>query len=162
VPSQTALFKPAAPDADPIIARHFYQLWRDNEIAETDILPDWQQQVEQFIAKARQDLAFQGFVVEVDQQIVGSTSCQRFAGLYPLVLAPNLRNYGYIWGVYVEPAYRRQGFGRRLTQLAVNHLRSLGCTHALLHASPTGRPVYAQLGFLPTNEMRLDLRAEPP
>lgn len=131
-------------------------------MAEADILPDWQQRVEQFIARARCDLGFQAFVAEVDGQIVGSTSCQRFAGLYPLVLAPALRDYGYIWGVYVEPAYRRRGLARQLTQMAAEYLKTLGCTHALLHASPTGKPVYAQLGFLPTNEMRLDLRAVPP
>ncbi|MFM7425404.1 MAG: GNAT family N-acetyltransferase [Elainella sp.] len=155
-------FGPADPSADLVIARHFYQLWRDNSVAEADILPDWQRQVQAFIATARRDLGFQAFVAEVDGQIVGSASCQRFAGLYPLVLAPTQRDYGYIWGVYVEPAYRRRGLARQLTQMAADHLKTIGCTHALLHASPSGKPVYAQLGFLPTNEMRLDLRADPP
>ena len=89
--------------------------------------------------------------------IIGSASCQRFAGLYPPVLRSHQRAYGYVWNVYVHPAYRQRGIGAHLTQLAVAHLKSLGCTRAILHASPFGRSVYAQLGFVPTNEMGLDL-----
>jgi len=29
----------------------------------------------------------------------------------------------------------------------IAYLRSMGCTHAVLNASPSGRPVYSSLGF---------------
>jgi hypothetical protein len=34
---------------------------------------------------------------------------------------------------------------------------SLKCTHAILHASPYGKPLYESLGFVPKNEMILEL-----
>jgi hypothetical protein len=34
------------------------------------------------------------------------------------------------------------------------YLQEIGCTRLILHASPGGQPVYAALGFGPTNEMR--------
>ncbi|HEY9626255.1 MAG TPA: GNAT family N-acetyltransferase [Coleofasciculaceae cyanobacterium] len=59
---------------------------------------------------------------------------------------------------YVEPAYRHQGIATQLTQRANAHLKAIGCTHAVLNASPSGQPLYAQLGFTAGNLMRLDLR----
>jgi ribosomal protein S18 acetylase RimI-like enzyme len=64
---------------------------------------------------------------------------------------------GYIWGVYVEAPFRRRGFGKQLTAMAVDYLKSIGCTRVILHASPSGQPIYTSLGFVASNEMRLDL-----
>jgi ribosomal protein S18 acetylase RimI-like enzyme len=72
-------------------------------------------------------------------------------------LTTDQRCYGYLWNVYVVPTYRHQGIGRELTQRAVTHLKSLGCTRIILHASPFGQPLYAQMGFTTSNEMRLDV-----
>jgi ribosomal protein S18 acetylase RimI-like enzyme len=155
--SQQVGFRAAQPEDDPMIAQHFYQLWRDNEVAASDLIPDWQATTLRFIAQARAEFNFCAFIAEADQQIIGSASCQKFAGLYPLILTPTYRNYGYIWGVYIESAYRRQGFAKHLTQLCLDYLTSLDCTRAILHASPSGKPVYTQLGFIESNEMRLDL-----
>ncbi|NER99044.1 MAG: GNAT family N-acetyltransferase, partial [Symploca sp. SIO1B1] len=65
--------------------------------------------------------------------------------------------YGYIWNVYVESPYRNQGFAKKLTSLACDYLKLLGCTQAILHASPLGKPAYDRMGFYQSNEMRLDL-----
>ncbi len=153
----TIQFRAAHPKDDALIARHFYQLWQDNQVSEQDIDPNWHPIILEFIAQARQTASYQAFVAEVEGQIIGSASCQLFAGLYPLILAASYRKYGYIWGVYVESAYRRQGLATTLTKLAVEHLKYLGCTRAILHASPAGKSVYTQLGFTASNEMRLDL-----
>jgi GNAT superfamily N-acetyltransferase len=72
-------------------------------------------------------------------------------------MAQHTRYYGYTWGVYVESAYRHQGVGMRLTEQAIAYLKSLNCTRAILHASPVGKPLYAKMGFQPSNEMFLDL-----
>ena len=39
----------------------------------------------------------------------------------------------------------------------IDRLRSLNCTHVILHASPHGKPLYESLGFIPKNEMILEL-----
>ena len=142
---------------DELIAKHFYQLWLDNDIEPNLIQDDWLQITLEFIAKARQELLFQAFISKINDQIVGSVSCQIFAGLYPSPFKPSFRKYGYIWNVFVESEYRRQGIGNQLMNAAINYLKALECTHAILHASPHGKPVYEKLGFIPKNEMILKL-----
>jgi ribosomal protein S18 acetylase RimI-like enzyme len=150
-------FREATFEDNGLIAEHFYQLWRDNDVPAHLIKADWLTIVLQFLDEARQDLCFKAYVAEQGGRVVGSASCQLFSGLYPHVLVEEHRNYGYIWGVYVEPEYRGQGVAKQLTGMAIAHLKSLHCTRILLHASPSGKPVYSSLGFIESNEMRLDL-----
>ncbi len=149
--------KAIAPD-DESIAEHFYKLWLDNGLTPENLLPNAKTDVISFIQNAREQHLYQAFVAEVDQQIVGSAGSQLFAGLYPMPFQPSYRKIGYIWGVYVEPDYRHRGIGRSLTQMNLDHLKTLGCTRAILHASPFGRSVYEQLGFQPNNEMMIELQ----
>ncbi len=151
------MLRKATNQEDFIIAQHFYQLWLDNEVSPDSIRDDWLEVTLQFIDQARQELSFQAFVAEVEGNIVASASCQLFAGLYPSPFKSEYRQYGYIWNVYVESAYRHQGIATKLTNESINYLKSLGCTRAILHASPHGKPVYEKLGFVASNEMRLEL-----
>lgn len=55
-----------------------------------------------------------------------------------------------IAGVYdmgVRPEHRRQGVGRSLTLAACRAARELGCTHAVLNATPEGERLYRTVGF---------------
>jgi ribosomal protein S18 acetylase RimI-like enzyme len=144
-------------EEDSLIAEHFYRMWRDNEVPADAIRDDWQEQTIEFMSHARQTLGYKAFVAEIDGIVVGSVGCQLFAGLYPHILTDQYRKYGYIWGVYVEPPYRAQGLGKKLTSRAQEYLKSLACTRVILHASPSGKPVYSSLGFSESNEMKLDL-----
>lgn len=63
----------------------------------------------------------------------------------------------YITSVYVVPERRREGIASKLTGLALAWARQNGCIVARLRTSPFGRPVYAKLGFTPTDEMELQL-----
>src|SRR5690349_10084383 len=94
---------------DSIIAEHFYKMWLDNNIAVDYIETNWQDITLNFIAQARQNLFYKAYVAEIEGKIIASTSCQLFNGLYPQILTAESRKYGYVWGVYVEPAYRGKG-----------------------------------------------------
>ena len=139
------------------VAAHFYQMWRDNSVPIGAIPPTGNLRFSNTWMRARRSLGYQAFVAEVNNQVVGSVGCQRFAGLYPNILKASYRQDGYIWGVYVEPAFRSQGIATQLTDQAITYLRSVGCTHAVLNASPSGRPVYRRLGFADSNVMRRSL-----
>ncbi|RCJ40561.1 acetyltransferase [Nostoc punctiforme NIES-2108] len=142
---------------DSLIAKHFYQMWVDIGVDESNIILESQNITLQFIEEARQNLFYKAFIAEIDKTVVGSVSCQLFAGLYPNVLKDEYRKFGYIWGVYVEESYRRQGIAKCLTNRAIEYLKAIGCTRVVLNASPSGKPVYSSLGFSEGNIMQLDL-----
>ena len=68
------------------------------------------------------------------------------------------RPRAYICNIYTEPEYRRRGLARRLMETLIGWCRAEGLTSIDLHASEAGRPIYAALGFEPTNEMRLTFK----
>ncbi|MBE9139091.1 GNAT family N-acetyltransferase [Nodosilinea sp. LEGE 07088] len=150
-------FRVGTPEDDEVIAGHFYRLWQDLEVSEADIQPDWRPICLEFITQARRSLYYQAVIAEIDRVVVGSVSGQLFDGLYPAVLAPQYRQYGYIWGVYVEPAYRQRGIATQLTRQMVDSLKRLGCTKVVLNAAPAARSLYVRLGFGDSNLMELDL-----
>jgi GNAT superfamily N-acetyltransferase len=62
----------------------------------------------------------------------------------------------WIVNMYTEPGYRRRGLARRLMTEMIEWCRGAELASVFLHASDEGRPLYESLGFVPTNEMRLD------
>ncbi|MEM9541628.1 MAG: GNAT family N-acetyltransferase [Cyanobacteria bacterium P01_E01_bin.42] len=137
---------------DSLIAEFFREMWLDLDIPDDAIAPDYLSIVREYIESARRDLDYKAFIAEESGNAIGCVSCQRFAGLYPNIL---LRHYqrGYIWGVYVIPSHRRRGIATQLTRYCVEYLKSLNCTHAVLNASPIGRSVYENMGFIEGNSM---------
>ncbi len=65
------------------------------------------------------------------------------------------RGLVYVHCVYTEPAYRQRGLARRILSAMLDYCRENGWPRISLHASAMGRGLYEQLGFKPTNEMRL-------
>jgi len=64
---------------------------------------------------------------------------------------------GYVLNVYVEPAHRKRGLARAVIEAALDACRARRIRIVSLHASESGRSLYARLGFEPTTEMRLEL-----
>jgi len=62
---------------------------------------------------------------------------------------------GIVLNVYTEPAFRRRGLARRLMQEVLAWAKETQLDSLVLHAAPDGRPLYEQMSFVPTNEMRL-------
>ena len=56
--------------------------------------------------------------------------------------------------VYTEPQWRQRGIARTLMKTAMEWCAVRGFDRMVLHASEAGRPLYASLGFIATNEMR--------
>ncbi|HEX6463894.1 MAG TPA: GNAT family N-acetyltransferase [Vicinamibacterales bacterium] len=61
-----------------------------------------------------------------------------------------------VLNVYVEPAWRRRGVATAMMRVVLDALASRGVRRIVLHASDDGRRLYEGLGFVPTNEMRLN------
>lgn len=63
----------------------------------------------------------------------------------------------YVSNVWVEPAWRKRGIASRLMRMVVDWAKRQGCQGVRLRSSQMARPVYASLGFTPTDEMELRL-----
>lgn len=61
-----------------------------------------------------------------------------------------------VLNVYVEPAWRRRGIAEALMRTLMTALAARGIRRVVLHASADGRRLYERIGFVPTNEMRLE------
>jgi GNAT superfamily N-acetyltransferase len=84
------------------------------------------------------------------------------AGLWLRPMLPRPTPTGIIQGhealvanVYTEPEWRRRGVAALLMRHVLDYTREHRIGRVLLHASDDGRPLYASLGFVPTNEMKL-------
>jgi ribosomal protein S18 acetylase RimI-like enzyme len=62
-----------------------------------------------------------------------------------------MRHKGYIWGVFVAPAYQGQGIAKRLMDAAIAHARTMPGLEQLRlivgEANPGARRLYESLGF---------------
>ena len=54
---------------------------------------------------------------------------------------------GWIGTIWVAPAWRGQGLGRRLTEVPIEAAEAEGCRTLVLVATSVGRPLYERLGF---------------
>ena len=141
-----------------VLAESFREMWLAIGWRPESFRDDWKDVVSAFVAGARAENEFAWFLAEADGAIVGTAACELLSGLHPEIRHPSAHRAGYIWGVYVRPGYRRQGIATKLTEAAIDHLRSCGCTQVKLHASKAGARVYRSMGFGETNELALALR----
>jgi GNAT superfamily N-acetyltransferase len=62
---------------------------------------------------------------------------------------------GYIMNVVTVPRYRHQGIARRIIQAMLEWLAEQNIRRVTLHATEMGKPMYEELGFVDSNEMKL-------
>jgi len=160
MPSDAPAIRPGSPVDDAYVLSAFRRMWLEIGIPEGELLPDFDARTLAHVDDARARLDLRSFIAEADGAPVGCAMAQRFAGLYPDVIADSHRKWGYVWGVWVAPEHRRLGAARRLVGAAVEAMRADGYTRVVLHASKMGRGVYEGLGFDATTELKLDLAPE--
>ena len=146
----------AMPLNDDILIRHFLAIQESNGAPRGAMRRDAEARALDFIREGREQRRMGAFLAVAGGEVAGSAACELRRAFYPDVFDPAHRLVGYVWSVYVA-RWRRQGVARLLMERTLTHLRELGCTAAVLHASNVGKPLYAGLGFRQWREMRLDL-----
>ncbi len=139
------------------ILRQRRAMYEDMEYRDADALAAMVSVSADYLTKALSDGSFRAWLASVgDRDVAGGA----------IIISP-WPAHPYDWecrratilNVYTYPVYRRQGIARKLMNMMVDWCRREGFAGVSLHASPDGRHLYESLGFEPSNEMRLKLRA---
>lgn len=59
----------------------------------------------------------------------------------------------YVCNVYTEKSHRKQGIAHEMVNVMLAYCKEKGYLRVRLHASVFGKPIYEEMGFIPTNEM---------
>jgi GNAT superfamily N-acetyltransferase len=117
-------------------------------------LDGWRERfVEFFSTRQRQGVA-QPFVALRGTDVIGMAMASVIDDYRTFALE---QRRGYINTVYVIPAERGNGIGRKLTEAAIAWLRERGCVAVRLNPSAKAQPLYRSMGFAPSGELKLDL-----
>jgi GNAT superfamily N-acetyltransferase len=152
----TITIRPARPDELSTVLYHRRQMFI--EMGDTDVraLDEMELASEAIFGEALRNGTYRGWFAEADGKVVAG------GGVLLVRFQPSPREprpaRPFIINVYTERAFRRRGLARRIMKEMVDWCRAQGYAGVSLHATDEGRPLYASLGFLPTNEMRLRLR----
>ncbi len=122
---------------------------------ETERHPELQADRDAYFAAARASIqseiergAHIGFLAESGGEVI---AC---AILIWWTMLPSLtdfhRSRGYVSSVYTRPEYRRRGVARTLMEHLMARAREMGMSRLILWASEMGRPLYLDLGFVPS------------
>jgi ribosomal protein S18 acetylase RimI-like enzyme len=164
--SPELMFTVYAADASdiPVLAQHRAAMFRDMGKIATHLEEMLVRRTASYLREALprgEYLAWIARGTESPHTIVGGAGAQ----LRPILPRPHgerddleLGPEAIVLNVYVAPEWRRRGVGEALMRAVLDGLAVRGISRIVLHASDDGRRLYERLGFIPTNEMRLEER----
>ncbi len=137
---------------DEIAVQAWRNMWIESGCAIDELKNDIDSMTRQFIKQARGSLGLQYKTVIakdiVSDTVIGSLSSMLWQGDSPI--STNDKCIGTVWGVLVNPLYRRRGIGFSMMQTCCMHWKSRGCSKGvLIYASEEGKRVYERIGFIP-------------
>jgi ribosomal protein S18 acetylase RimI-like enzyme len=118
------------------------------------IHPTWRQRYLEFYSTRMAQQRAALFLAEVDSKAIGVTAVYMMINHRSEIFG---FQSAYVSNVWVAPEWRRRGIASKLTRMAVEWARQKGCEVIRLRSSKMGRPVYAGLGFVATDEMEFPL-----
>jgi len=139
-----------------ILARHRASMFRDMGEIDEPGASTIENASEDHLAALIEAREYFGFLAEHEGNVVAGGG----VWLRPVLPRPGMLHgsmEGYVLNVYTEPGHRRDGVARAIMETIVDWGRERRLARLVLHASKDGRPLYEDLGFADSNEMRLKL-----
>jgi GNAT superfamily N-acetyltransferase len=154
--SDNWIVRPTRSDELSIVLHHRRQMYIDMGYHDVRALDEMERASQTVFGEALRDGSYRGWFAEMEGQVIAGGGVL----LVPFQPSPSQSRpmRPFIVNVYTEPSYRRRGMARRVVEEIVAWCRAQGYAAVSLHATDDARPLYESLGFLPTNEMRLELR----
>lgn len=128
-----------------------------------DMFPELGREIEatraptrRWIEETLSDGTLIGFIVRTDQGQVAGSGCLWIKKDQPNPTRPR-REAPYLLSMFTEKGFRRKGVARLIVNSAIAWSKTNGYDRMTLHATEKGKPLYEELGFEPTNEMKLKL-----
>jgi len=143
--------RPATPDELDLILEQRIAMFRDMGFPDA-VLARIEAASRQHMAKALKTGGYYGVFAEIENAGIVAGG-----GILLLPWPGTQPRRGWIQNIYVKPEFRRRGVARQIMRRLIDWCREQGFDSISLHASAEGRPLYEELGFVPTNEMRLAL-----
>lgn len=154
-----AVRRATAEDAE-VLAHHRAAMFRDMGSLRPDLYDELREAARPWFVDAvpaGEYVAFLASPAGRPDEIVGGAGMQLRRQLprpTPDGGAIEVRQQALVLNVYTEHAWRRRGLAALLMEHVLAWAREHGVGSVVLHASEEGRPLYEQLGFVATNEMR--------
>jgi GNAT superfamily N-acetyltransferase len=141
-----------------VIARHRVRMFEDMGTLPPEHVPRMVERTRRFLERAIPAGEYVGWLASPREH---PDAISAGAGLQRRTVLPfppgGAGREALVINVYTEPAFRRLGLARAVMEALIAWSREAGIERLALHASPYGRSLYADLGFVETNEMRLVL-----
>jgi GNAT superfamily N-acetyltransferase len=139
------------------LVRHRRMMWWEMGRRDETALDLMEVAASEYFRAAVADGSYRGFLAEDSSgAVIGGGGI--VVSPWPGVLGQRQPHRAMILNMYVEREHRRKGVARALMESMIAWCRQNEFAYVGLHASEQGRGLYEQLGFKPTDEMRLDLR----
>lgn len=149
------LIRQATSSDIPVLLRHRRMMWRDMGRRDEKALEVMERAATEYFAQAVPQGSYRGFLaIDASGKVIGGGGI--VISPWPGVLGQIQPKRAMILNLYVEREHRRQGVANALMKSMIGWCRENGFCSVALHASEDGRALYEQLGFKPSNEMRLD------
>lgn len=149
--AQAITVRAAEPSEFDVAAEFWMSMRRELRMPDDDLADDWKERSIAYF-KLRHDADELRWFFAVDGSEVIASAAGFLLDGYPSQMCTK-RHIGYIAGVFVDRRYRRRGCARAVTEAALDWLWDQGCRAVRLHAADNARPIYAAMGFEPSNEM---------
>lgn len=140
-----------------VIMQHRRKMFRDDMGTLDAALDQMERTSRPFIERGLREGFYYGWLAMVNSEVAAGAGII----IHDWLTHPSWPQRGkraYILNVYTEPKFRRRGLARKVMQAAIDCAKREGLGVVWLHATDRGRPLYEQLGFETTNELKLVLR----
>lgn len=146
------------------IAWHRARMWQDMGEVPDDLFEPLRAKSEVQLTQALADGNYVGWLASAmtasDVVIAGAGVHLRRVMPHPLTRGRTVAiaegRHGIIVNVFTEPEWRRRGAAALLMKRIIAWSCEERLDRLVLHASSTGRALYEKMGFVATNEMRLE------